>query len=36
MSKVRSFLRQPRVRETLGRANSLAERLRLREAASKV
>ena len=36
MGKVRFFLRQPRVREALGRANSLAERLRLREAVGKV
>ncbi len=36
MSRVRSFLRQPRVREALGRVNSLAEQLRLREAVSKV
>ena len=35
MSKVQSFLRQPRVQETLSRVNSLAEQLHLREAASK-
>jgi hypothetical protein len=35
MSKARSFLRQPRVQETLSRVNSLAEQLRLREAISK-
>jgi hypothetical protein len=31
MSKARSLLQQPHVREALGRANSLAERLHLRE-----
>ncbi len=36
MSRVRSFLRQPRVRDALSRVNSLAERLRLREAVGKV
>ena len=35
MSKAQSFLRQPRVQETLSRVNSLAEQLHLREAASK-
>ena len=35
MSKARSFLRQPRVQETLSRVNSLAEQLHLREAISK-
>ena len=35
MSKVQSFLRQPRVQETLSRVNSLAEQLHLRDAASK-
>jgi hypothetical protein len=36
MSRVRSFLRQPRVRQALSRANSVAEQLRLRETVSKV
>ena len=36
MSKVRSLLRQPRVREALSRVNSLAERLHLRETLGKV
>ncbi len=35
MGKARSLLRQPRVREALDRVSSLAEQLRLREAASK-
>ena len=36
MSKARSLLQQPLVREALGRVSSLAERLRLREAVGKV
>jgi hypothetical protein len=35
MSKVQSFLRQPRVQEVLGRVSSSAEQLRLRDAISK-
>ena len=36
MSKVQSFLRQPRVQEALGRVSSLAEQLHLRETLGKV
>jgi hypothetical protein len=36
MGEVRSFLRQPRVQEVVGRMSSLARRLRLQETMSKV